>query len=157
MLTLGRFKAMAESYGADLQRWPEEVRGEAEALLTGSPQARAVLDQARALDTAIEAAGARADAAFWRLGEQDAALVRLRSRVAARIAASAGYRPPRQQMSSARGQGGLWLQLGWLGMATGSGVAIAAGLLIGAMYASAPEPDSVLTMLQAAPIHILAD
>jgi len=42
-------------------------------------------------------------------------------------------------------------------MATGSGFAIMAGLLIGSMYNSAAGPDTVLTMLQPAPIHILAD
>jgi hypothetical protein len=42
-------------------------------------------------------------------------------------------------------------------MATGGGFAIAAGLLIGAIYSSDPATDSVLTLLQPAPIHVWPD
>jgi hypothetical protein len=33
MLTLRRFRTMADSYGADLLRWPDGARAEAQALL----------------------------------------------------------------------------------------------------------------------------
>ena len=89
MLTLRRFRTMADSYGADLLRWPDGARAEAQALLNASPAARALLDEARTLDHAIEAAGASEDAVLWELlTGQDAAMARLRSGVEARIAAS---------------------------------------------------------------------
>lgn len=40
MLTPRRLRAMAHSYGADLLRWPDEARAEAQALLEVSPEAR---------------------------------------------------------------------------------------------------------------------
>ena len=93
MLTLRRFRTMADSYGADLLRWPDGARAEAQALLKASPAARALLDEARTLDDAIEAAGASEDAVLWEPDGQDAALARLRSGVEARIVASAERRP----------------------------------------------------------------
>lgn len=153
MLTLRRFTALAESYGAELLRWPPEARGEAAALLRSSAAARAILDEARVLDEAIAAAGRREDAALWRPGEQDAALARLRSGVAARIAAS----PRRRPTGRLAGWAPSSAVLGWIGMAAGGGLVVAAGLFIGALSATAPTPDSVLTILQPAPIHILAD
>ena len=40
MLTLGRFRSMTESYGADPDRWPEQARADARALrgLMPSPE-----------------------------------------------------------------------------------------------------------------------
>jgi hypothetical protein len=153
MLTLGRFKALAESYGADLRRWPEELRSEAQALLASSPEARACLGDARVLDEAISAASQREDAVRSPPGEADAALARLRSAVEARIAPRPAHRRP------GRG-GGRWLPslpLRWAGMATGGSLAILAGLLIGAMYSSGAAPDNVLTLLDPAPIQVLTD
>ena len=160
MLTLGRFKALADSYGADLRRWPDEARGEARALLNVSAEARALLDEALALDEAIDAASAGEDAVLWQPGGEDAALARLRSGVAARIAASTRRGAARQRFAGVPARGGdgaLALYLRWAGMATGGGLAIMAGLLIGVMYASAPAPDGVLTLLEPAPLQILAD
>jgi hypothetical protein len=160
MLTLGRFRALAQSYGADLRRWPEEMRGEAEALLNVSGEARAVLDEARKLDAAIEAAGLYEDAVLWPPGEQEAALARLRSGVAARIASSSTHGLAHRRSGRMSAASGRWaffpLHFHWVGLATGGG-AILAGLLIGAMYASPSASDDVLTMLQPSPIHILAD
>ncbi len=159
MVTLRWFRAMADSYGADLQRWPEEARGKAQALLSVSPQARTLLDEARALDDAIAAASAREDAARWRPGEQTAALARLRSGVEARIASATVRRPVHRRAGSSPAGGRQWAllpQLRWLGMATGSGFAIIAGLLLGSMYA-APGTEGVLTMLQPTLIQILTD
>lgn len=157
MLTLRRFRAMAGSYGADLWRWPEAVRANARALLADEPEARAILEEARTLDEAIEAASAREDATTWQPGEAAAALARLRSGVDARIAAAT---PSRRRSGWALAAAGPWghaLHLGWVGLATGGGFAIMAGLLIGALYGSVPEPDAVLMMLQPAPIHALVE
>lgn len=138
MLTLKRFKALAESYGGDLARWPDERRDEAHQLLAQSTQAQTILAEARRLDAAIAPGHAT--------GVDDAALARLRAGVQARIASTAPHRIP-------YGRG-----LGFLGLAASGGFAIMAGLLIGTMWASAQQPDSgVLAMLQPAPIHALAD
>jgi len=144
MLTLKRFATLAASYGADLDRWPEDIRGEANELLAASPEARALLEQARTLDTAL------VGNAVWQLGEQEAALVRLRIGVASRIADTAGLKPA--QRPSWR------LDLRWLGMAAGSGLAVAAGLAIGVLdVPAASSPDIVQIMFQPAPIDILAE
>jgi anti-sigma factor RsiW len=45
-----RFEALLEAKGADLATWPEAERRAAERLLAGSPEARAALAQAQALD-----------------------------------------------------------------------------------------------------------
>ena len=71
------------SYGADLQRWPEEARRDAQALLDHSAEAGVLFDEARTLDQAIDQATIREDALLWPPGERDAALDRLRSGVEA--------------------------------------------------------------------------
>jgi hypothetical protein len=159
MLTLRRFRAMAGSYGADLQRWPEAERGAAQALLNASPRARELVNEELMLDEALEAASAREDAAHWPPGEQNAALARLRSGVVARIGSSIGRRPAIGRFGSLLGGGGQWAfspYLRWAGIATCSGFAITAGLLIGATYVSSPASDTVLMMLQPVPIQLLA-
>jgi hypothetical protein len=157
MLTLRRFKAMADSYGSDLQRWPEEVRAEASSLLDASPQARAVLVAERALDDAIAAASADETARLLQPDAQVAALARVRAAVGAQIAASAAPRRFGWRLA-AGGQRMLRdLHLRWVGIAAAGGFAVLAGLLLGGMYASQPAPDVVLAMLQPAPFHILAD
>jgi drug/metabolite transporter (DMT)-like permease len=145
MLTLRRFRAMARSYGSDLRRWPAELRPAALALLEADPQARAIVDKERALDGAIAIAGKHFDEALGQPG--DAAMIaRLRSGVAARIATQRSaqrryWTPPR------------YLQ--WFGMATGCGLAIAAGLVIGSLYAASPGNDPVLALLQPTPLRTL--
>jgi hypothetical protein len=160
MLTLGRFKALAGSYGADLRRWPEALRGEAQALVNVSAEARACLDAARALDEAIEAASRQEDGVLQQPGEAEAALARLRSGVAARIAQSPARRAGRRRAGWGPEGGRRWMllpQLRWAGVATGGGVAILAGVLIGALYSPAPAPEGVLSLLDPAPIHILTE
>jgi ferric-dicitrate binding protein FerR (iron transport regulator) len=49
----GRFSALAGAYGGDLQRWPPEERGAAEAWLISAPEAAAILEQAHRLDQAL--------------------------------------------------------------------------------------------------------
>jgi hypothetical protein len=158
---------MADSYGANLQRWPHDMRSAAQALLDVSQQARACLDEARALDDAIAVASARGDEAARRSGEDGAALDRLRVGVAAQIAVpfrvrrAARWRQVRAWSERAREfivahttsagttwAGMSWSQMTWIGMATGGSVAVIAGFLIGASYASTPSSDAVLGLLQ---------
>lgn len=148
MLTLRRFRAMAECYGADLRRWPTKAYTDALALLEAEPRARAILDAERRLDGAIETAGKRIDATFLHPGENAAAVARLRDSVALSIAA---------RSTSQWWQWTLWPYLRWFGMASGGGLAIGAGLVIGTLYAATPEADTLLTMLQPSPLHVLAD
>ena len=163
MLTLRRFEALVDTYGADPHRWPQELRVDAQALLSTSPEARALLAEARALDDVIEAAGSSADSLRWPPGEQELALVRLRAGVAARIAASAPPQPARSRFAwwpaaAGRRVGSPRLRL--LGLATGGAFAIIVGLAIGSLYesANAPVPQGVLvSVLQPAALGILAD
>jgi hypothetical protein len=149
MMTLKRFRVLADSYGADLQRWPQEMRGPARTFLSASPEGRAILDEAHAIDDAIEAASAHERAARWPPGEQEAALARLRAAVASRIV-STTVRPPQYWRPS--------LRLRRIGLVTGGACAIIAGLLIGSMSRPAPAPEGALAMLlQPAPIEILTD
>jgi hypothetical protein len=161
MLSLRRFEALAASYGADLQRWPEETRRPAQALLDTSAAAHALLAEARALDEAIEAESRHEASAPWRSGEQAAALASLRAAVASRIAPlTPGRRSPRWRLGRiADGAiGGLnAARMAWLGMATGSASAVAAGLLIGSLSVTPPNPDNLLAMLQPSPIHLFGE
>lgn len=158
MMTLRRFRALTQSYGAELQRWPQEERGAARELLESSEEARALLAHERSLDAAISGASSRGPQA------QDAALARLRSGVAARIAA--------EDIRAQQPRGGLfsWLlgsgqELGslrrrHLGLATSGALAIVAGLLIGGTYGPAPAPvpvGVVAALLQPATLDILSD
>ena len=158
MLTLGRFRSMAESYGADLERWPEQARADARALLSVSEEARAMLEEARALDDLIATTRAQEDGLLWQPGEQDAAVERLRAGVAARIAAL----PVRPR---AMGRLREWfrsevtpVRLRWLGLASGGACAVICGLLIGGRYESPPTSAGVLNqMLRPAALEILPD
>ncbi len=93
MLSLKRFASLANSYGADLERWPAATHADVRELLDASPEARAIFGAARAEDHAIGAARRREEGALWHPGDQDAALARLRSGVAARITAPPVTRP----------------------------------------------------------------
>ena len=157
MLSLRRFTSLAKSYGANFERWPAETQADARALLEVSLEARAIFAAAHAEDLAVDAAGRQEEGALWHPGEQDAALARLRSGVAARIALSPATRHGRTWLGwNLSAVGDLVRpQLGWLGLATSSGFAVAAGLLIGSLTVT--PPANVLAAFQATPIHILAD
>lgn len=162
MLTLNQFKAMADSYGADLRRWPEEVRTEAEALLDDaavSARARAILADAWILDEAIAAASALETTTAWHPGESDAALARLRAGVTARIESATGRQRTGliERVLAATGREAVSRHFGWAGMATSAGLAVLAGILIGSMYSPAATPDTLLSVLQPAPIQVLAE
>jgi hypothetical protein len=159
MLPLGRFKALARSYGARLERWPEELRAEAQALVTVSREARIALDAERRLDEAIGAGSAHEEAVRWMPHEQEAALARVRAGVASRIDAAARRRDRNRfrDWLARRIDGMPWRHLRSAGLAAAGGFAVMAGLTIGGMYMPAPPADSGLTMFDPAPIHILAD
>lgn len=54
-MTLERFRQLVEAYGADFARMPEAERASARALLESSEAARALWDEARALDALLDA------------------------------------------------------------------------------------------------------
>jgi hypothetical protein len=157
MLTLKRFKTMTESYGADLLRWPERQRAEAERLLEHSAKARALLADERRLDEALAAVSARQGADQQRNDDQAAALARLRSGVAVRIAATS----TRSRLSlferalSIVAPRTLFTPSGWAGLATAAGVAVLAGLAMGSLYTPPGSSDALFALLQAAPIDNL--
>lgn len=159
MLTLKKFEALAASYGAELRRWPEVNRAEAEAFVRSSERARAILAEARRLDGVIGAASDEEEERLWNRGERDAALARLRSTVAARITAS----PARSSVTSRPGSAwgatgpGLPFRLGWVGILGMSGIVVAAGLFIGLTYGSSGSSDRLLSFLQPNPIEIFVD
>jgi hypothetical protein len=55
-MTLERFAALLDAYGADPERWPDAERDEARALLDRSADARARRDAAAALDALLDRA-----------------------------------------------------------------------------------------------------
>jgi hypothetical protein len=155
MMTLKRFTALADSYGADLQRWPERLRPRARALLDSSPEAQAIIAKARELDEAITAAAAARSESLWSADRPEAALVRLRNAVAAQItpaspAMTSGGSSIRTVRKSQR-------RLGWISLATAASVAIVAGVALGIFYSQGPSSQDLLALLQPSPIQLLAD
>lgn len=57
-MTLEEFEEALDAHGADLARWPESVRKDADALLTASATARAVLADRQAVEAALRSAPA---------------------------------------------------------------------------------------------------
>ncbi|WP_068879136.1 hypothetical protein [Phenylobacterium sp. CCH12-B4] len=113
-MTPDRFEALAEAYGGDVARWPEDEREAAAEVMASRPAwARDVLSQAAALDTLLDAF------------ERPHGSVGL----AARIAASAP-RPHRRR----------WVD--WLlpaGMGVGLAAACVAGVVAGAQFHASPS------------------
>ena len=106
-MTPERFKYLAQTYGANLKRWPEAEQAEAEQLCQHSPVwARALLDEAADLDEALD---------LYRVEAPSAAL---RERLLALA--------PRPQRS-------LWSRLvgEWRGWGMGLAAAGVAGLMAG--------------------------
>lgn len=149
MMTLERLRTLADSYGADLQRWPEQLRPQARALLESSAEARDIIATARELDDAIVAASAARSDSIWSADRPEAALARLRNDVAARIrpAAAAG----------AIGLRKVPRRVGWLSLATAASLAIVAGVALGSRYSPATPQQDVLALLQPAPVQLLND
>jgi hypothetical protein len=94
MMSLHRFARLLEGRGADLVRWPAAERAAAEALLAGSPPARRLLAEARALDALLRDGLPSPD--------PDAA-GRVRAAVARRVARLPRPAPPSRGMRLVRG------------------------------------------------------
>lgn len=155
MMTLKRFKSLADSYGADLQRWPERVRPQARALLDSSPEAQEIIARAGELDAAITAAAAARSESLWSGDRPEAALVRLRNGVASQInPANSAMTPGRSSIRTVRRTP---RRLGWIGLATAASVAIVAGFALGILYSQGPSSQDLLALLQPSPIQLLAD
>jgi hypothetical protein len=158
MMTLKRFRKLADSYGADLRRWPERLRPEARRLLESSAQARQIIGGAGELDDALIAAAAARSDSVWSGDDPEDALLRLRNGVAARIrtggapatAIAAGGIPIRTPRNAPR-------RVGWISLATAASVAILAGLVLGIRYSPAAPQQDLLALLQPAPVQLLSD
>jgi hypothetical protein len=155
MMTLKRFNALADSYGADLRRWPERARPQARALLESSAEAQASIARARELDEAMAAAAAARGESLWSGDRPEAALMRLRTGVAARISSGnsgmASDRPSIRTVSRAP------RRLGWIGLATAASVAIVAGVALGVLYPQGASNQDLLALLQPSPIQLISD
>lgn len=156
MMTLKRFRTLADSYGADLRRWPERLRPQARTLIESSAEAQEIIAGARELDEAITAADSTRSERLWSGDRPEAALVRLRNSVTARIgppaaAASAADAAP---IRAARGAPG---RVRWIGLATAASVAILAGVVLGIVYSPAASHQDLLALLQPGPIQLLND
>lgn len=155
MMTRKRFKALADSYGADLQRWPERVRPKARALLDSSPDAQQIIARARELDEAITAAAVARSESLWSGDRPEAALVRLRNGVATQIApANSAMTPGRTSIRTVRTTP---RRLGWISLATVASVAIVAGVALGILYSPGASNQDLLALLQPSPIQLLSD
>ena len=156
MLKIERFTALVRSYGANSDLWPVEERGDALALLEICKAARAVLAEERLLDDALAGALEHQESPRMSPVEHDSAVARLRTNVAARIARASA------EPSGFRGRffahvRGLWPDLNWLGLSSGSGIAVAAGLFIGMHFPALSASGDLLSTLQVASIPIFME
>jgi hypothetical protein len=157
MMTLNRFRTLADSYGGDLRRWPERMRPQARALLDTSPEARQIIARARNLDELVAAAEAAHSEHLWSGDRADAPLERLRNRVATRIAPTIPATAIRAA-SLLRTPLGAPRRVRWISLATAASVAILAGFVLGIRYSpAAPKRDDLSTLLQASPIQLPTD
>lgn len=156
MLSIERFTSLARSYGANFDLWPVGVRADALALLEISQEARAVLAEECMLDDAISAAPWHRETSLWQAGERNAALLRLRTNVAARIAVKqpGPFQLPGRFFAYVRG---LWPDLNWLGVASSTGIAVVAGLFIGMHFPNVPASNDLISTLQVASIPIFME
>lgn len=158
MMTLRRFRALADSYGADLQRWPEPVRAQAIAFLGGSVEAQAVMSRARELDEAMAAAGAARLERLWGESSPDAAQRRLQENVSARIRRpSLTGSPAPDGTTSSAAMRYPPRRVGWVGFATAAGLAVLAGLALGILYPPPAPQEDLTALLQPAPLQVLTD
>jgi hypothetical protein len=157
MMTLKQFRKLAESYGADLWRWPERLRPQAQALLDSSAEAREIVAGARELDEAIRAAGSARSAKLWSGDRPETALVRLRNTVAARMGAPGASTAATATESSVRAARSGPGRVRWISLATAASVAIVAGVALGIAYSPAAAHPDLLAVLQPEPIQLLND
>lgn len=117
-MTLEQFKHLAETWGADIARWPRTMRAPARRLVEQSDEARLALGEARGLDAAL----ALLDRAVSRRRAEDAAFGVLGRIAAAEMAAAA--KPSWREMWL-----GWPLALGSFSLSAALGVALALVLL----------------------------
>ena len=157
MMTLNRFKTLADSYGAEFERWPAEWRQDAESLLGTSAEAQQIFAAAAETDAMLLSIR-EAEAALWSEPEEAASLARLRAGVADAIARQGMVRTPRKPWRGLAplhgGVAAVQAHLSWLVWATSGGAAIASGLLIGSLSGQSGLPDCVLSLMQTAPLHV---
>jgi hypothetical protein len=153
MMTLKRFRTLADSYGADLQRWPERLRPQARRLLESSAAAQEVMARAGELDEAIRVAGVARSESVWSGDRPEAALIRLRNGVGTRIAAATNTAQELQGRAARSGPG----RARWVGLATAASVAILAGVVLGIVYSPTTSHQDLLAVLQPGPIQLLND
>lgn len=91
-MTLDRLRQILAAYGGDPDRWPDDERDAAEALIAASPVAREALAQEQALDAGLALAASEVP--------DDAV---------ARLTAAMAFPPPRQTAAPAAGLGSGWL------------------------------------------------
>ena len=155
MLTLKQLTALADIYGADLRRWPEAERAGVAPLLQVSPAARQVMRDAAEMDQLIQQASAADSDDDFGLGEEQAALARLRSGVSARIATPLmpGMGPSVMRAFVPAGGGMVLAQqrMARLGMMLGLALTVSAGIWIGGMPLSPAGPVDLTAVLQPAP------
>jgi hypothetical protein len=150
-LTISRFRVLADSYGANLQRWPESVRAQARALLQDSAQARQIFSQARRVDEAIDALTRERGAHLGSDDSAEAALARLRQRVAVRIGPEANGEARSPAFASISRP-----QRHWIGLTAAAGVATLLGFAVGFLLYVPVIPDQdLIALLQPSPIHLL--
>ncbi len=105
-MQLERFRVLVEAYGGDPRRWPAAERARAAELLAGSPEARALLAEAGALDRLLDRSQPLAPPIL------DA------ERLIARVTAMAQERPPVHPVGTMQPAArGLWLRAGSLAAA----------------------------------------
>lgn len=127
-MPLARLAAILEAYGAEPRRWPPSERAAAEALIAGSPEARALRDDAARLDALLAGAVAPAPSAALRAAILQAAPQRLDAETAGPTGSLGDLW--RALLGTLGGELGGWRQAGavigvtlLLGIATGGAVA----------------------------------
>lgn len=157
MLRFRRFKRLASSYGAELDRWPDTERAMARTLVATMPESLRFLEESRALEEALRSAKIAQDSKLWALGEQDAALIRLRAGVAGHISSTHGERrrlPLATDTLQTTWVPAMGPVLYWqVGTVTSGGLAVMMGLWMGWMLATPSAPASILATLMTAPIQ----
>ncbi|MFZ0550631.1 MAG: hypothetical protein WAU49_15825 [Steroidobacteraceae bacterium] len=153
MMTLKRLQKLADSYGADLRRWPQRLHPRARTLLESSAQAREIMAGASEIDQAIGAAAIARSEDLWSRDRPEAALARLRNGVAARIGRATSV-ADEALIRAARGGPG---RVRWISLATAASVAILAGVVLGIVYSPAASHQDLLALLQPGPIQLLND
>lgn len=134
-MDIERYRSLAEAYGSDVRRWPQDIKPAADAFASREPEAaRAALHEAALLDEALDA---------WRAPAVDAAL-------RDRVLVSA---PTPRARSGLIGRFGFWLS------GAGLAAACAAGVIVGMAGSAAAVSDAQADELLAAatPVDTAAD